>query len=83
MHLDLTITDANKDRAAMIMQARPTDRITVSFGWLETVRTDACMLANNPKAAPTRIEFRCAPSKPSRTYKTEAAARNAAAKWVA
>lgn len=82
MHLDLTITDANKDRAAMIMQARPTDRITVSFGWLETVRTDACMLANNPSAPASRIEFRHGHT-PSRTYKTEAAARNAAAKWVA
>ena len=35
MHLDLTITDANKDRAARISQARPDSRITVLFGWNE------------------------------------------------
>ena len=81
MHLDKTIT--NRDgRAARLSQARPDVAITVDFGDLDTVRTDPQVLANNPAAPVTRVEFRVSPSHPSRTYKSIAAAERAAAKWI-
>ncbi len=81
MHLDITITAPDGDRAARITQARADDAIWVSFGWINTVRTDPQMLANNPKAPPTRTEFRCAVAA-ARSYATEFTARKAAQRWV-
>ena len=81
MHIDLTIT-VDGNRAATLTQPRADTPISVSFGWIQTVRTDPQVLANNPKAPPTRTEFRCAPGTPSRTYKTEFTARKAAQKWI-
>lgn len=82
MHLDLTITAPDGSRAARITQATAGDAIWVSFGWINTVRTDPQVLANDPKAPPNRTEFRAAIGTRARSYATEFTARKAAQRWI-